>query len=177
MRSIFVLVFFGVILATIAISVRSGLFGRRDPGQPINSAMREALNYQDKLSDADAAIVAQRYAGAHETPMGLRYVIREPGVGEATPRRGQMVTAHFEGRLLDGTVFDSSRDDGEGPFRFQVGTGQVIPGWDEAFLTMKKGEKRTLIVPYWLGYGSKGLSGKIPAKATLVFDVELIDFQ
>jgi hypothetical protein len=80
-----------------------------------------------------------------------------------------------DGCLLDGTKFDSSRDRGT-PYVFRVGAGSVIKGWDEAVATMKKGEKRTLIVPWWLAYGDKG-KGPIPGRATLVFEVELLDIR
>ena len=76
--------------------------------------------------------------------------------------------------LLDGTKFDSSVDRGA-PIDFPVGQGRVIKGWDEALLSMKKGEKRVLIIPANLGYGPSG-RGPIPPNATMVFDVELIDF-
>ena len=92
------------------------------------------------------------------------------------PPPGAEVIAHYEGRLLDGTSFDSSYRRGT-PFVFRVGTGAVIKGWDEAFSLMKKGEKRTLIIPHWLGYGEKGSPPKIPGRATLIFEVELIDWR
>ena len=87
-----------------------------------------------------------------------------------------MVVAHYDGRLLDGSRFDSSYERGK-PFEFQLGMGRVIKGWDEAFATMKKGERRTLIIPHWLGYGEKGSPPKIPGRATLIFEVELIDWR
>lgn len=177
MRSIFVLALFGVALITLAFVVRSGAYGRKDPGLPINSAMREALGVH-LWPDRDLMLIAKRYPGTRETPRGMRYVIRQPGTGDATPVRGQLVSAHYEAWFLDGTRFDGSRDEGnDAPFNFQVGIGKVIAGWDEAFLTMKKGEKRTLVIPYWLAYGEKGIRGRIAPKATLVFDVELVDFR
>lgn len=105
----------------------------------------------------------------------MMYVVTKDGDG-SMPKKGQTVTAHYTGTLLDGSKFDSSRDRGA-PFKFSVGMGRVIAGWDQAFLDMKKGEKRTLIIPYTLGYGEGGHPPVIPPKATLIFDVELIDFE
>lgn len=173
MRSFFVLALLAVTLATIAIVVRSGMLARKDPGKPINSAMRAALE-TPQFSTEDAMIIANRFPNARKTPSGLLFVVHAPGEG-ATPFKGQIVRVAYTGTLLDGTKFDSSQDR-EGPFNFQVGFGRVIAGWDEAFLGMKKGEKRTLIVPYWLGYGERG-RGKIPARATLIFEVELLEIQ
>jgi FKBP-type peptidyl-prolyl cis-trans isomerase len=177
MRSFFYLLLLGVVLGSIALVVRSGLLARKDPGRPINSAMREAMNAnQPQLSGGDALLIDQTYGNARKTPSGLRFVVRAPGTGEATPRIGDEVITHYAGRLLDGTPFDSSYQRGA-PFTFRTGTGAVIKGWDEAFLTMKKGEKRTLIIPYWLAYGEKGQPPKIPGKTTLIFEVELLDWR
>jgi FKBP-type peptidyl-prolyl cis-trans isomerase len=158
--------------------VRSGIVSRENPGLPINAAMRTALgDKSQQWSERDVQLIAQNYNGARDTPTGLRYLIRTAGSGDATPQRGQVVTVHYEGRFLNGeTVFDTSANR-EGPLNFRIGNGVVIPGWDEGVISMKKGEKRTLIVPYWLGYGEKGIRGKIPPHATLVFDIELLKFE
>ena len=105
-------------------------------------------------------------------PSGLKYIELEEGTG-ATPKPGQKVEVHYTGTLENGTKFDSSRDRGK-PFEFNIGTGQVIKGWDEGLSTMKVGGRRQLIIPAELGYGSRGARGMIPPNATLLFDVELL---
>lgn len=177
MRSFLYLLLLGVVLVTLALVVRSGLLARKDPGRPINSAMRQALAGEGtpELSAADADIIRQRFATAHRTASGLLWVVRTPGTG-GTPRIGDEVIAHYDGRLLNGTAFDSSYKQGV-PITFRLGTGAVIKGWDETFLTMQKGEKRTLIIPHWLAYGETGRPPTIPPRGTLVFEVELIDFR
>jgi len=108
-----------------------------------------------------------------KTPSGLEYVVTKEGTG-AKPTKGQTISAHYTGYLLDGKKFDSSVDRGT-PFETPIGVGRVIKGWDEAFLDMKVGEKRVLFIPSSLGYGSAGAGGGlIPPNATLVFDVELL---
>jgi len=177
MRSFFYLLLLAVVLATIAIVVRSGIIARKNPGRPITAAMREAMNAdQPQLTGQDALLIDQTYGTAHKQPSGLRWVVRAPGTGEEIPKIGNEVICHYDGRLLDGTPFDSSYRRGV-PFVFRLGAGSVIAGWDEAFATMKKGERRTLIVPYWLAYGEKGRPPTIPPKATLIFEVELIDWR
>ncbi len=127
------------------------------------AAMEEAMNK-----------IKKQWPDAITTPSGLQYVVVKEGTGDETPTKGTMVKAHYTGKLLDGTKFDSSYDRGQ-PIDFPVGAGRVIKGWDEAFLAMKKGEKRVLIIPSDLGYGPSG-RGPIPPNATMVFDVELVDF-
>ena len=124
--------------------------------------------------EASVKQIKQQWPDAITTPSGLQYVVVQKGDGTATPSSGAMVKAHYTGKLLDGTKFDSSYDRGE-PISFPVGQGRVIKGWDEAFLAMTKGEKRVLIIPAKLGYGPSG-RGSIPPNSTMVFDVELVDF-
>lgn len=177
MRNIYYLLLLAALLGTAALVTRSGILARKNPGRPINSAMREALDKQNpQFSAADEMEINQRYGTAHKLTSGLRYIVRAPGTGDATPHIGDEVIAHYDGRLLDGTSFDSSYRRGS-PFTFRLGTGAVIRGWDDAFLTMHRGEKRTLIIPYWLAYGEKGRKPNIPPKATLVFEVELLDWR
>merc|ERR1711871_1316430 len=92
-----------------------------------------------------------------------------------TPANGDEVVAHYVGTLEDGTKFDSSRDRGD-PFKFTIGKGQVIRGWDQGFATMKKGEKAVLTIRSEYGYGENGSPPKIPGGATLKFEVELLSF-
>jgi len=120
-------------------------------------------------------IISKNWPDAVTSPSGLKYVVTQEGEGDATPNKGDMISAHYTGKLLDGTKFDSSVDRNE-PFDTAIGVGQVIKGWDEAFLEMKKGEKRTLIIPPELAYGEGGYPGLIPPSSTLVFEVELISF-
>jgi len=119
------------------------------------------------------ALLAKESEGAKTTASGLRSVVLKEGTGRK-PKTGQTITAYYEGKLVNGYVFDSSYARKQ-PIQFAVGTGRVIPGWDEALLDMKVGEKRKLIIPPELGYGPRGNpQGKIPGNAWLVFTVELV---
>jgi FKBP-type peptidyl-prolyl cis-trans isomerase len=88
-------------------------------------------------------------------------------------KSGDTISIHYLGTLTDGTKFDSSYDRGQ-PFETQIGVGMVIPGWDQGIIGLKVGGKRRLTIPYQLAYGEEGISGAIPPKAALIFEVELI---
>lgn len=120
-----------------------------------------------------SSITATAGGNLMSTPTGLQYEDLTVGTG-AAPKSGQMVTVHYTGTLTNGTKFDSSRDKNQ-PFTFQIGTGQVIKGWDEGVATMKVGGRRKLVIPPDLGYGARGAGASIPPNSTLVFDVELLD--
>ena len=106
------------------------------------------------------------------TESGLKYLDQEIGNG-ALAESGKYVSVHYTGTLEDGTQFDSSR--GRGAFKFRLGAGQVIEGWDEGVAGMKVGGHRMLVIPPGLGYGSEGAGSVIPPFATLVFNVELLE--
>jgi FKBP-type peptidyl-prolyl cis-trans isomerase FkpA len=106
------------------------------------------------------------------TASGLTYETLIEGTG-ATAQSGQEATVHYTGTLADGSVFDSSRDKPE-PLGFKLGTKSVVDGWEEGIPGMKVGERRKLTIPPALGYGANGKPPKIPANATLTFDIELL---
>ncbi len=108
--------------------------------------------------------------GVVTTTSGLQYEVLAEGTGKS-PKATDKVRCHYEGRLTDGTIFDSSYQRGE-PADF--GLNQVISGWTEGVQLMKEGAKYRFHIPYLLGYGERGAGASIPPYATLVFDVELI---
>lgn len=108
-------------------------------------------------------------AGVKTTASGLQYVITQQGSGKQ-PKADSVVKVHYTGKLVNGTVFDSSVERGE-PIEFPL--NQVIPGWTEGLQLMQEGAKATLYIPSQLAYGPQDLPG-IPANSTLIFDVELI---
>jgi peptidylprolyl isomerase len=111
-----------------------------------------------------------------KTDSGLEYVDQKEGTGEAA-KAGNTVSVHYTGTLKDnGKKFDSSLDRGE-PFKFKLGAGMVIKGWDEGVAGMKVGGKRKLIIPTKLAYGERGAGNVIPPNADLVFEVELLKIE
>jgi len=134
------------------------------------------LHFDVELVEVKEAFVDTDFSlpGREElTESGLRMIVHKDGEGPK-PQKGQTVNVHYTGLLENGTKFDSSHDRGK-PFSFPLGQGRVIKGWDEALALMNKGEKRTIVIPPEMGYGSRS-TGKIPPNSTLIFEVELIDF-
>lgn len=119
-----------------------------------------------------AAYLAQNNINVLPRESGLIFIEKEKGSGEKVAP-GKTVSVHYEGRLLDGTVFDSSIERGE-PIEFPIGVGHVIPGWDEGISLMNVGGKAQLIVPSHLAYGERGAGNIIPSYSTLIFDVEVV---
>jgi FKBP-type peptidyl-prolyl cis-trans isomerase len=145
--------------------------GRTEPGA---EAERQPAGAGEK---GDAVTAARALGTPTENPLvatasGLQYIDVKEGEGDAATA-GQIAVVHYTGWLVNGTKFDSSVDRGQ-PFRFPLGAGRVIKGWDEGVAGMKVGGVRKLIVPPELGYGSRGAGGVIPPNATLIFEVELL---
>ncbi len=135
-----------------------------------------ALAQRERLPPEDREVVEQRWPDARRTSTSLRYIIvKEGDKNGTTPEPGMRVKVLYKGKLLDGTVFDQALDPAQ-PFNPRVGRNELIQGWEQALRRMHKGEKWILIVPYELGYGTKGSPPKIPRRATLVFEMELVDF-
>ncbi|MEK7613975.1 MAG: FKBP-type peptidyl-prolyl cis-trans isomerase [Patescibacteria group bacterium] len=146
-------------LVVIVLFIALGFFGLR--GLPTSSAT--------PTTDAQAILDELAATG---TVADLRVLDITPGDGEGA-KIGDTVVVHYTGVLPNGEVFDSSLNRGE-PFSFQLGSGLVIQGWERGVLGMKKGGRRLLAIPPSLGYGDRAI-GTIPANATLIFDIELLE--
>ena len=127
---------------------------------------------EEKNKNEGAAFLAEnkKKKGVMTTKTGLQYKVLKAGEGDS-PKKTNVVKVHYHGTLTDGTVFDSSVERDE-PAEFPV--DRVIPGWTEALLAMKVGDKWQIVIPSELGYGAQG-NGPIPPHAVLVFDVELLE--
>jgi FKBP-type peptidyl-prolyl cis-trans isomerase len=131
---------------------------------------------REKLPPEDLEIVEKKWPDAKRTYTGLRYlVLKKGGKDSSSPIPGMIVSVHYKGMLLDGTVFDQSLDV-QHPLKIRLGRGDLIDGWEEALQKMHKGEKWLLIVPPEMAYGARGKPPTIPRRATLVFEMELLDF-
>ncbi|MSU23930.1 MAG: FKBP-type peptidyl-prolyl cis-trans isomerase [Opitutus sp.] len=130
---------------------------------------------REKLPPEDLAFVEKTWPEAKKTTTGIRYIVLQEGRGER-PKPGDKVGVLYVGRLLNGTVFDQALDH-EHPFAFRVARQAVIDGWDQILQLMKLGEKRLVVIPPELAYGTRGQPPKIPRNSTLVFEMELIEIK
>ena len=152
-------------------------YGERATGKiPANSV----LIFDVELIAAQEAPVIKQFEvkglDTIKTATGLQYIMVSKNPKGVQAVSGKTVKVHYTGYLTDGKKFDSSVERGE-PIAFPLGMGNVIKGWDEGIALMKTGEKARLIIPYQLAYGEQGYPGAIPPKATLIFDVELVEVQ
>ncbi|AFG38732.1 peptidylprolyl isomerase [Spirochaeta africana] len=133
---------------------------------------REEMQGQEAFMEEQRQDIADRFDDLQDGPDGLQYTITAAGSGEPA-REGQTVRINYTGSFVHGQVFDSS--EGREPLEFQLGGGQIIPGFDLAVRGMQPGEKRTAVIPPHLAYGEQGAGGVIPPNAYLVFEIELLD--
>jgi peptidylprolyl isomerase len=139
----------------------------------LGQANAASANRLQAQRNADIARINAQYPNAAQTDSGIRYIIQKQGTG-IKPAAGRTVRVNYTGKLLSGRVFDSSDIQGR-PIEFPAGTGAVISGWDEMVMDMRIGEKRLVIIPPELAYGSQEMgNGVIPANSFLIFEMELI---
>lgn len=129
---------------------------------------------REKLPPADLEFVEKTWPEAKKTTTGIRYIILKAGEGDM-PKPGDKVNVLYVGKLLNGTVFDQATEPDK-PFTFRVRRDMVIEGWDQVLQLMKRGEKRMVVIPPEMGYGTRGQPPKIGRNATLVFEIELLSF-
>ena len=142
--------------------------------QIVNQFVTEQQEAQSRAARAEGEAFLKENAGKEGVvvlPSGLQYTVLREGQGRQ-PKASDSVKCHYEGFLIDGTVFDSSVQRGE-PASFAL--NQVIAGWTEGLQLMQEGAKYRFFIPYILGYGEGGAGSSIPPFATLIFDVELIE--
>ena len=150
--------------------------GCYDSAQKTGTASsRSTTTTSGAITSGDPTASSGAGGKVHKLAGGLQYEDVVVGSGKmAEP--GMHVSVHYAGTLTDGTPFDSSLNRGT-PYKFQLGAGEVIQGWDEGIKGMRIGGKRKLTIPPDMAYGSRGMGGVIPPNATLLFDVELVDVQ
>jgi FKBP-type peptidyl-prolyl cis-trans isomerase len=127
---------------------------------------------REKLPPDDYDYVMKTWPQAKESNTGIRYIVEKEGKGPLL-QPGDLVRVNYEGRLLNGKVFDHS-DNKNKPFQFRVDRSEVIEGWDQILQLMRPGDKWLIIVPPELAYGRRGYPPLIPGDATLVFEIEVL---
>lgn len=129
---------------------------------------------REKLPPEDLEYVEKTWPEAKKTSTGIRYLVLKDGMGEPA-KPGDKVSVAYVGRLLNGKIFDQKAADD--PFVVRVRRFEVIEGWDQVLQLMKKGEKRIVIIPPELAYGTRGQPPQIPRNSTLVFEMEVLNIE
>ena len=137
----------------------------------LSEAATQAKQRAAQKVEKQEALIKQKFPNATKTDNGIFYTITKQGSG-VKAQVGKTLTMKYKGLLLDGTVFDDS--DMHEPLKFVAGAGQLIAGFDQQAVQMAAGEKRTIVIPPELAYGSRGAGGVIPPDAYLVFELELL---
>lgn len=147
------------------------------PAEPAAAPAKRipAASSQEVWTAEQLGFLQEKFGELQTLPSGLKFKILQPGTGTASPPKGKRVSVDYQGRFLNDQVFDDSKKRGK-PLKFAAGVGSVVKGFDEAVLAMKPGEKRLVVIPYWLGYGPR-YHGQIPPSSTLVFEIELLGWE
>lgn len=127
---------------------------------------------RERLTPEEIEVVEKKWPGTKKTSTGIRYIIQQEGTGD-TPKPGDRVKVLYKGTLIDGTKFDE-RVDPQDPLAFRLGRQEVIAGWEQLLPLMRVNEKRLVIIPGSLAYGSRGRPPVIGRDATLVFEMQLV---
>lgn len=148
--------------------------GFKNPNQATPESTQTTMSAQNISPDQAFLIENQKKTDVHTTASGLQYTIVQEGTGKQ-PKATDTVSVEYTGKLINGTVFDSTDNHGGQPISFPL--NQVIPGWTEGVQLMKEGAHYTFFIPSELAYGQQGAGGVIPPNATLIFDVKLVKVQ
>lgn len=168
------------VLGVVALAAFAAACGYADPYASNGTQANESPGPTGSPAVSPGADDCNAGAGLQAVtyPDGLKVIDLTVGTGD-TAKKGENATVQYTGWLTNCTPFDSSRQAGRTPFEFQIGQGQVIPGWDEGLVGMKIGGKRKLTIPPELAYGAQGQTNQttgatiIPPNATLIFEIEL----
>ncbi len=148
--------------------------GQKDFDTYLAQTADREKKYEAEKMQRQEALIREKFPNASKTENGVFYTITKQGKGQKAVK-GKNLTMKYKGSLLNGTVFDDS--DMHKPLTFVAGAGQLIPGFDQQALQMAVGEKRTIVIPPELAYGSRGAGGVIPPNAYLIFELELLSIQ
>jgi FKBP-type peptidyl-prolyl cis-trans isomerase len=161
-----------IIIALLVIGGALVVKGRRNADPVVSTPTTDSNTYATANETPSAAPTDTPKASAITTKNGMKIETTQQGTGPAITT-GKIAVVQYEGKLTDGSIFDSTAKHGGTPFEFQLGAGRVIQGWEEGILGMKVGETRMLTIPPELGYGAGGYPPIIPQNATLFFTVTL----